>query len=516
MRLFPLQIFLISFLAHGVLGWGQLRGTFSRGEQDIQKKDHAATAGSNSSPSERVHEREREHRRRTNNRATINNAALASNNLNLNNRKLKWAEDHPEITKALMEERRKAEASMNATDSADKGDDYYDDDEALEKGDDYYEKLEEANAAKDNNSGDQGGHKNWEKETSESKVEDMTEASEGPGPVDSEEEEGEGEENSEDENDDEAPTEDESDDGEEEESSEEESDEEEEEEDETEDISDQGEEDDIDNQTPVEQNNEEEVEDIISTSSPTAAAVVTASPTVKSTDSPTIASTDSPTTSPTIASTDSPTISPTRLPTKKPTSVPAIVTGSPTQSPTAKKATPSPTIEIDDTLTADDDDSLNGSSDNSSSTDSPTASPTKITKWENAVDSSKEDEDSNRSSSEKDPTLEEIYEDLTPEQVEYLKHHEFVDEEKEAAKISVLYFVITLVLMIFTAQQMSESPDGVYANVCRLGITVAGLGAKIILLPFRKFCGLGGKQGYSHHLVTTSDPYSRTSRMEII
>ena len=504
MRLFPLQIFLISFLAHGVLGWGQLRGTFSRGEQDIQEKDHAATAGSNSSPSERVHEREREHRRRTNNRATINNAALASNNLNLNNRKLKWAEDHPEITKALMEERRKAEASMNATDSADKGDDYYDDDEALEKGDDYYEKLEEANAAKDNNSGDQGGHKNWEKETSESKVEDMTEASEGPGPVDSEEEEGEGEENSEDENDDEAPTEDESDDGEEEESSEEESDEEEEEEDETEDISDQGEEDDIDNQTPVEQNNEEEVEDIISTSSPTAAAVVTASPTVKSTDSPTI------------ASTDSPTISPTRLPTKKPTSVPAIVTGSPTQSPTAKKATPSPTIEIDDTLTADDDDSLNGSSDNSSSTDSPTASPTKITKWENAVDSSKEDEDSNRSSSEKDPTLEEIYEDLTPEQVEYLKHHEFVDEEKEAAKISVLYFVITLVLMIFTAQQMSESPDGVYANVCRLGITVAGLGAKIILLPFRKFCGLGGKQGYSHHLVTTSDPYSRTSRMEII
>ena len=513
MRLFPLQIFLISFLAHGVLGWGQLRGTFSRGEQDIQKKDHPATAGSNSSASERVHERE--HRRRTNNRATINNAALASNNLNLNNRKLKWAEDHPEITKALMEERRKAEDSMNATDSADKGDDYYDDDEALEKGDDYYEKLEEANAAKDNNSGDQGGHKNWEKETSESKVEDMTEISEGPGPVDSEEEEGE--ENSEDENDDEAPTEDESDDEEEEEEGSEEESDEEEGEDETEDISDQGEGDDIDNQTPVEQNNEEEVEDIISTSSPTAAVVVTASPTVKSTPSPTIASTDSPTTSPTIASTDSPTISPTRLPTKKPTSVPMIVTGSPTQSPTAKKVTPSPTIEIDDTLTADDDDSLNGSSDNSSSsTNSPTASPTKIGKWENAVDSSKEDEDSNRSSSEKDPTLEEIYEDLTPEQVEYLKHHEFVDEEKEAAKISVLYFVITLVLMIFTAQQMSESPDGVYANVCRLGITVAGLVVKIILLPFRKFCGLGGKQGYSHHLVTTSDPYSRTSRMEII
>jgi hypothetical protein len=115
-----------------------------------------------------------------------------------------------------------------------------------------------------------------------------------------------------------------------------------------------------------------------------------------------------------------------------------------------------------------------------------------------------------------EPTMEQIYGNLSPEQVNFLQHHLVVDEEKEAAKISVLYFIITLMLMIFTAQQMSENPDGVYANVCRLAITITGCILKIVLLPFRKYCGLGGRQGYSHHLVTTSDPYARTSRMEIL
>jgi Ca2+/H+ antiporter len=115
-----------------------------------------------------------------------------------------------------------------------------------------------------------------------------------------------------------------------------------------------------------------------------------------------------------------------------------------------------------------------------------------------------------------DDMMKKIYQRLTPEEIEYLKHHEFIDEEKEAAKISAVYFIITLVLMIFTAHQLSENPDGVYSNMCRLAITVVGLVVKILLLPFRKICGYGTRQGYSHHLVS-NDPYGgETSRMEII
>ena len=191
-------------------------------------------------------------------------------------------------------------------------------------------------------------------------------------------------------------------------------------------------------------------------------------------------------------------------PTTKATNAPTVATEIPTVSPTAKKITSSPTGTTDDGFSADDNDTLNGSSSNVTEAGAPTGSQ------------SQSSVDTDRSDAESDPSLEQIYKNLTPEQVEYLKHVVFVDEEKEAAKISVLYFIITLILMVFTAQQMSENPDGVYANVCRLGITIVGCIFKIILLPFQKYCGLCSRQGYSHHLVTTSDPYARTNRMEII
>ena len=149
-----------------------------------------------------------------------------------------------------------------------------------------------------------------------------------------------------------------------------------------------------------------------------------------------------------------------------------------------------------------------------------THSPTNKQTYNNGSDSDSGDESSfsqmNRSG-EDDEILKGIYDQLSPEEIEYLKHNEYVDEEKEAAKISIVYLLITLVLMVFTAHQLSENPDGVYSNICRLAITVVGCVVKILVLPFRKICGLGSR-GYSHHLVTTNDPYSgrSPSRIELI
>lgn len=208
----------------------------------------------------------------------------------------------------------------------------------------------------------------------------------------------------------------------------------------------------------------------------------------------TLVPTNAPTKIPTAAPSLKATLAPTKSPTKIPTEAPSLkATLAPTKAPT-KIPTQSPTIRSDS---------------DSSSSDGPDD-------MNNAASSQKAIDQDRPNSDTSDQQLQSIYDSLTEEQIEYLKHHEFVDEEKEAAKISVLYFIISLMLMVFTAQQMSENPDGVYANVCRLGITITGVLVKIILLPFRKYCGLGTRQGYSHHLVTTSDPYSRANRMEII
>ena len=111
----------------------------------------------------------------------------------------------------------------------------------------------------------------------------------------------------------------------------------------------------------------------------------------------------------------------------------------------------------------------------------------------------------------KDPS--EIFNELPEEEKEYIEHIEKMTEEEEAAKIGLGFFVLTFSLMICTAQQMGENPDGVFANVCRLAITVTGCFVKIILFPFKKLFGFN-TNGYAHHLVTTQefrDPYSRSN-----
>ena len=242
-------------------------------------------------------------------------------------------------------------------------------------------------------------------------------------------------------------------------------------------------------------------------------ASATDAPTGKATSSPTRAATGSPSASPTKA-----TVAPTAKATVK-------VTDAPTASPTAKKIvkkTSPPTTAMDDTLIGDDDDALDGSSGNLFKTQEPTPPPTIYkSPTPSPTPSPTKDKSKSSKSTKNSGTMDDIYKDLTPEEIEYLHHHEVLNEEKEAARISILYLVVTLVLMVFTAQQLSENPDGVYANICRLGITVTGCVFKILLLPFKKICGLGSRNGYSHHLVTTNtdfrDPYSaRTNRMEIV
>ncbi|KAI2489635.1 hypothetical protein MHU86_24948 [Fragilaria crotonensis] len=61
--------------------------------------------------------------------------------------------------------------------------------------------------------------------------------------------------------------------------------------------------------------------------------------------------------------------------------------------------------------------------------------------------------------------------------------------QTEAKTAGSIGFLLALCGMIFTAYQMSENPDGIYASVCRLAITIIGCAFKLILMPCRNFLG---------------------------
>lgn len=85
-----------------------------------------------------------------------------------------------------------------------------------------------------------------------------------------------------------------------------------------------------------------------------------------------------------------------------------------------------------------------------------------------------------------------------------MKKQEIIDEEKVARKIGGWAILLCLASMMLTAYQMSENPDGVFASVCRLAITMTGCIFKILLYPCKKMCG-NRFNGYEHHLVTTQE-----------
>ena len=61
--------------------------------------------------------------------------------------------------------------------------------------------------------------------------------------------------------------------------------------------------------------------------------------------------------------------------------------------------------------------------------------------------------------------------------------------QTEAKTAGSIGFLLALCGMIFTAHQVSENPDGIYASVCRLAITIVGCAFKLILMPCRNFMG---------------------------
>ena len=86
---------------------------------------------------------------------------------------------------------------------------------------------------------------------------------------------------------------------------------------------------------------------------------------------------------------------------------------------------------------------------------------------------------------------------------------EFEEEvEEEVKKVGGWLSFVFLILMIYTAYQMSENPDGICASLCRLVITVLGCILKIALIPCKYILG-GGRPSGGHYMATPDyrDPY---------
>lgn len=94
------------------------------------------------------------------------------------------------------------------------------------------------------------------------------------------------------------------------------------------------------------------------------------------------------------------------------------------------------------------------------------------------------------------------------EQEEKKLEHELQQEEKVARRAGGLGIFLGVVAMIFTAHQMSENPDGIYASVCRLAITISSVVVKIVCMPCRKLLGAGNPHYNNGHMpISTSGDY---------
>jgi hypothetical protein len=91
---------------------------------------------------------------------------------------------------------------------------------------------------------------------------------------------------------------------------------------------------------------------------------------------------------------------------------------------------------------------------------------------------------------------------------------EELDEVETKAKVFGGFgFLIAIIAMIFTAHQMAENPDGIYASVCRLAITIVSCVFKAIFMPFRSL--FGNRQYHGGHMpISTTEPY-RSHAMEL-
>lgn len=94
---------------------------------------------------------------------------------------------------------------------------------------------------------------------------------------------------------------------------------------------------------------------------------------------------------------------------------------------------------------------------------------------------------------------------LEEEEMVDLVEKELAKQEKVARRAGGFGIVLAIGAMIFTAHQMSENPDGFYASICRLAITITGVVVKIICMPCRKVIGSGNTHYAGHMPISTVD-----------
>ena len=94
---------------------------------------------------------------------------------------------------------------------------------------------------------------------------------------------------------------------------------------------------------------------------------------------------------------------------------------------------------------------------------------------------------------------------------------EIKEEERKVRTIGGFGIFLAIFAMIFTAWQMSDNPDGIYAAMCRLIITIMGLVIRIMLSPCRScFGGSHGSRNYAGHMpVSTMDYGFRDPALEL-
>jgi hypothetical protein len=109
----------------------------------------------------------------------------------------------------------------------------------------------------------------------------------------------------------------------------------------------------------------------------------------------------------------------------------------------------------------------------------------------------------------KDDTLSPETDDLFDQKSgrDYYKYKAMTENTNPSA-VTILVTLMGLCAMIFTAWQMSDNPDGIFASLCRLIITSLQLLFRVLCSPCRKWCGCSSgmyHEPYGHMPVSTMD-----------
>lgn len=106
--------------------------------------------------------------------------------------------------------------------------------------------------------------------------------------------------------------------------------------------------------------------------------------------------------------------------------------------------------------------------------------------------------------------------DSTQTSSDIVTTEELAEEERKVRFLSTSGALFAILAMIFTAYQMSENPDGIYAAMCRLCITIFGLIFRIILSPCKGLFGHSSRSShYGHVPVSTMDYGYRDPSVEL-